>query len=270
MAGALASDGGGAPTGFGGAGESGGASGANSGGGNGSSGGVNQGGTPDAGGAAGSSGGGGPPGQVFTHPGLPLTLEDLNALKANLTIEPWKSAYAALTSDSHSQLSYAMQGPFADVSRTPDVNLGQYRNDMQAVFNLARMWFFTGNSAYGKKGRDIMIAWAKTHTSWSGAEPYLTMGDYAYRMYGGADILRGTWPGWTQADTDACKAYFSNVYWSAAVVPHPLRSANQGVEQLITGVGVATFNDDSQKFMQTLQAFRADAVNLLAPLAIGY
>jgi len=88
----------------------------------------------------------------------------------------------------------------------------------------------------------------------------LTMGDYAYRMYGGADILRGTWPGWTQADTDACKAYFAAIYWPEGTVPRPLRSANQGVEQLITAVGVAAFNDDVEKFEQALQAFRTDAV----------
>ncbi len=195
----------------------------------------------------------------FTHPGLPLTIADLSQLKANLNVEPWKSAYGALAADSHSQLTYAMQGPFATVSRTPNVNLGQYASDMQAVFDLARMWSFTGNSAYAQKAHDIMLAWAKTHTAWGGAESYLTMGDYAYRMYGGVDILRGTWPGWTAADTAACKAYFANVYWSAATVPNPLRSANQGVEQLITGVGVAVFNDDTEKFNQCLQAFRDDA-----------
>ena len=198
--------------------------------------------------------------RTFTHPGIPLTLADLNQLKANLTVEPWKSAYSALVADSHSQTTYAMQGPFEMVSRTPNVNLGQYGNDMQAVFNLARMWFFTSKSAYAQKAHDILIAWATVHKTWGGAEPYLTMGDYAYRMYAGADILRGTWPGWTQADTTTCKAYFTDVYWSAATVPNPLRSANQGVEQLITGVGVATFNDDTDKFNQCLQAFRADAV----------
>jgi regulation of enolase protein 1 (concanavalin A-like superfamily) len=217
----------------------------------------------DDAGPSGTTDGGVSP-RAFTHPGIPLTMADLNQLKANLNTQPWKAAYALLLADPHSQLSYVIQGPFATVSRTPDVNLGQYGNDMQAVFNLARLWVFTGNTAYAQRAHDILLAWATTHTSWGGAESYLTMGDYAYRMYGGADILRGTWPGWSPQDTATCKAYFNNVYWSAAAVPSPLRSANQGVEQLITGVGVAVFNDDLEKFNQCLQAFRADAVGGLA------
>ncbi|MGN6724316.1 MAG: hypothetical protein ACTHLZ_00210, partial [Tepidisphaeraceae bacterium] len=46
----------------------------------------------------------------FVHPCLPDTLADLNTIKANLTQEPFKSGYAILSADAHSQLTYKMQG----------------------------------------------------------------------------------------------------------------------------------------------------------------
>ena len=62
-----------------------------------------------------------------------------------------------------------MQGPFANVSRKGayDANLGPWQN---AIYNLARMWYFTDNSAYVQKAHDILIAWANTHTNFTGNE----------------------------------------------------------------------------------------------------
>lgn len=200
------------------------------------------------------------PAAAFTHPGIPFTTADLDATKANLNTEPWKSGYASLVAQGQSKLSYVMAGPFASVSRTPDVNLSQWKNDMQAIYNLARMGYYTGDGTYSQKARDILVAWAQTHQSFDGAEMYLSMGDYAYRAFGGASILRGSWAGWTQADTDLCKTYFNNVWWqgNGVNVANPLRSANQGALQLCSAVGVAVFCDDSQKFALCLQSLRAD------------
>jgi len=159
---------------------------------------------------------------AYTHPGIPLTIDDLDTVSANLNNEPWKSGYAALQADGRSSLNYSMQGPFTTVSRNPDANLGAWRNDMQAVFNLARMWYFTGNTAYAQKAHDILIAWATTQTTFGGVEASFDLGDYAYRYAGGADILRGTWPGWTAADTQTVQTYFTNVFWPNVALPGPV------------------------------------------------
>jgi len=81
-----------------------------------------------------------------------------------------------------------MAGPYAKVSRAPDENLGAWRSDMIAVWNLSRMWHFTGNQEYAKKAREILMAWATTHVEFSGRESMLDLGDYAYMFVGGADI----------------------------------------------------------------------------------
>jgi hypothetical protein len=194
------------------------------------------------------------PSRAFVHPGVPLTLTDLNLFKTNLTVEPWKTGYAGLSGVS---TNYVMQGPFAFVSRNPNVNNGAWKSDMQAIYDLSRMWYFTGDSNHAQKAHDILMAWATTQTAWGGAEASFDIGDYSYRLFDGAEILRGTWPGWTQADTETAKAYFLSMWW-AADLPNPLRSANQGAIQLPIGLGIAVFCDDQEKFDLCLKAFRAD------------
>jgi hypothetical protein len=198
--------------------------------------------------------------QAFTHPSVPLTLDDLTTLKANLGKEPWKSGYAALSGDSRSSLGYSMQGPFANVSRNPNVNLNQWRNDMTAVYNLSRMWYFTQNADYAIKARTILRAWADNQTSFTGMEANLDLGDYAFRFVGGADILRGTWSGWTQADTDAVKNLFGNVYWPATgLAGDVLGPTNKGSLSLSAAAAIAAFNDDQVKLDTVLYKYRTFA-----------
>jgi hypothetical protein len=182
----------------------------------------------------------------YTHPGVLFTRADLELLKANIKREPWKSGFERLAADGHSQLTYKMAGPFANVSRAPHVNLNQWRNDMAAIGNLSRMWYFTGNNDYAKKAHDILLAWATTHTSFKGRESMLDLGDYAYTFVGGADILRGTWPGWTEADTTTVKAYFGNVLLPATnpYGESQFGAANKGALALVAGGLLAIFNDD--------------------------
>jgi len=187
--------------------------------------------------------------RTFTHPGIPLTREDLATLKANLNTEPWKSGYAALAADGRSQLSYVMQGPFDHVNRnfyqTYDHG-SEWKNDMQAVFNLALMWSFTGDARYAQKSRDILIAWATTHKVFNGVEASFDLGDYAYCYAGGADILRGTWSGWTSKDTATVQNYFRKVCSPGSSGLNG--SGSQGMESMLASLAVAVFCDDTASF----------------------
>lgn len=202
--------------------------------------------------------------QQFVHPGIPFTRSDLDLLKQNITQEPWLSAYNSFKSDARSQLSYGMQGPFATVSRAPDINRNQWINDMTAVHNLAFMWIFTGDTAYAKKATDILNAWAVTQTSWTGDESFLDLGDQANMFVTAADILKSTYPGWTATNTANVNRYFGTVIWSQVDVPNPVRGLNQGAIQLKAAVSIAAFLDDPVKWNQAIQSFRADAGGGLA------
>jgi len=195
--------------------------------------------------------------QAYTHPCIPTTREELDTIKANLNQQPWKQGYANLAGDGHSLLTYTMQGPFTNVSRTPDVNLNPWKSDMAAVYNLARMWYFTGTDAYAQKAHDILLQWATTQTSFSGQEIDLSLGDYAQCYAGGADILRGTWPGWTDADTTTVKNYFLNCHWPASLAGYnTVGPANKGALYLQAGIAIAAFCDDTAKFDHVVDLYR--------------
>jgi len=201
--------------------------------------------------------------QAYTNPGIPFTKTDLDTIKANLNVQPWKDGYAALQGDGHSSLSYTMQGPFATVTRNPNLNLTQWESDMTAIYNLSRMWYFTGNTAYAQKAHDILLAWANTQTSFGGGEAGLDLGDYAFRFAGGASILRGTWPGWTGADTTAVQNLFANVYWpgTGCQATATIGPANKGTLAMVAGLAIATFCDDSTKFNHVIDLFRTNAAS---------
>jgi hypothetical protein len=209
--------------------------------------------------------------RAYIHPAIPATSQDLDYIKAHLNQEPWKNGYAVLTNTSTSQLTYVMNGPFGTVSRTPDINRSAWENDMNAVFNLARMWYFTGNSAYAQKSHDILLAWVNTQTNFSGQEIDLDLGDFAVCYGGGADILRATWPGWTAADTTAVKNYFLNLIWPASIAGfNTTGPANKGAIYGESGIAVAVFCDDTNKFNHVVDNFRTSpAAGLFNTLPTG-
>ena len=215
----------------------------------------------------------------FVHPGIPLTISDLNNVsqKIQQQAQPWYGGYQQLLADSHSQLTYTMQGPFNEVDRNlngtgVNVNLTQWRNDMIAIGNMSRLWYYTGNSAYAQKAHDILLAWATTQTVFGGYESNLDMGDYIHHFVTGADILRGTWPGWTANDTATVKSFFANVYYSGAGIGVN-GPANKGAYTLVDGVFLALFNDDQATYNQVmgdlLQATNTGLLNTTSTGQIG-
>ena len=197
--------------------------------------------------------------QTFVHPGIPFTLADLNQLKANITQEPWLSAYNIFKNDSRSKLSYTPGAPQATVSRAPNLNNEQWKSDMLAVHNLAFMWWFTGDSLYARKATNILDGWAVTNTTWGGNESMLDIGDYAHYWGTGAEILRYTFPGWTAANTQHVENYFSQVLFPTSWVPNPLRDQNKGAIQLKIALAASIFCNDVTRFDQAIEVYRMDA-----------
>ncbi|MDP4209374.1 MAG: LamG-like jellyroll fold domain-containing protein [Bacteroidota bacterium] len=197
--------------------------------------------------------------QTFVHPGVPFTAYDLAQLKANITKEPWLTGYNALKNDPKSQLTYGMQGPFATVTRAPNLNNAQWISDMQAIHNLTFMWVFTGDAAYAQKATDMLDAWAVTNTTWGGGENNLDIGDQVTYLVPAADILKSMFSGWTAANTTHVNNYFANVLYPTSWVPNPLRDHNKGALQLKIALSIAAFLDDPIKFNQAIEVYRMDA-----------
>jgi hypothetical protein len=187
--------------------------------------------------------------RVLKHPGVGFTLSDLQTLKANVDQgkEPWKSGFNQLANRPNARLSYAGRGgPFAKVSRAPDENLNAWRSDMAAISDQSLMWYFTQDERYAKTAKWLLLRWATTHVEFSGRESMLDLGDYAAAFVGGAEILRSTYPGWTEADTATVKKYFKNVLMPAAnpYGDSSFGAANKGALSLAALGLMAIYNDD--------------------------
>jgi len=200
-------------------------------------------------GAAGS--GGSPQVRVIKHPGAGVTLTDLQTLKSNVDQgkEPWKSGFNQLANRPNARLSYAGRGgPFAKVSRAPDENLNAWRSDMAAISDQSLMWYFTQDERYAKTAKWLLLRWATTHVEFSGRESMLDLGDYAAAFVGGAEILRSTYPGWTEADTATVKTYFKNVLIPASnpYGDSSYGAANKGALALVALGLMAIYNDDTE------------------------
>jgi autotransporter-associated beta strand protein len=207
--------------------------------------------------------------RAFIHPGIPLTANDLDYVKARLTVQPWKAGWDALQADGHASTNYIMEGPFGLVSRVPWINTNPWDDDMDAVYKLALRWYYTGDTNYAIKATAIFDAWATTMTNFGGNEAYLQLGDYAQQLFGGPEILRSTYPGWTALNTLHATNYFQNAIRPALYVPDPLRGANQGMSALKSAMGLAIFCDDTNYWNQCLFAWRNDPEGLSDTAPLG-
>ena len=127
--------------------------------------------------------------RTFIHPGIPLTKRDLDEVKRN--IAPSHGNPRSRRSRATAHLSLAVKWP---VRSTPfagrPIRTSAWKGDMDAVYKLSLLWYLTGNEAYAKKSHDVLMAYVKGQKSFGGAEMYLSLGDYADIVLGGADILR--------------------------------------------------------------------------------
>jgi hypothetical protein len=107
----------------------------------------------------------------FVHPGLLHTTVDLQRMQSMVArqYQPWYTAYLSFAADSHSKLSYSMQGPSAVVTRDANSTIQNAGNnylaqDSVAALQLALMYSITGNVSYAILATRILEAWAQTLT----------------------------------------------------------------------------------------------------------
>ena len=195
----------------------------------------------------------------FVHPGVVFSIEDLNRMKVKRTIKPWKTGYADFCAQPQASLNYTMRGPFEVVGREPNVNRKEYESDILAVEYQAIQWYITRNPAYAENAIRILNAWTTTHKTWSGSTPRLAAGWNAINLCVGAEILRYTYPNWTQSTTDNVQRYLINVMWPMLggvgnALPN-LADANQGAMELRGAIGIAVFCNDRERFAASIDGF---------------
>jgi hypothetical protein len=195
--------------------------------------------------------------QTFVHPGLPFTTGDLDRMAANRTASPWQESWELILNSDQASLDYVMQGPTIDVENGGNDDI--YINDVNAILYHALQYYFTKDEAYAEKAIAIIKPWVRTHKTWSGTSAHLSAAWRGGTFAQACEILRYTYPGWTDELSVECEDYLKDVFWPLFRLPDPLRSANQGANNLMGAMYVAVFCNDKEKFDMCIEAFLNDS-----------
>jgi hypothetical protein len=174
----------------------------------------------------------------FVHPGLLHTMNDLQRMKSMVAAErqPWFIAFQSFAADSHSSLSYSMQGPDAVVTRDVNpakTNMGTVHlaHDSVAALQLALMYTATGNDSYAVLATRILEAWTETliiingkdHSmrivlciGCLGSDAQLAAALSGTQLVNAAEIIRYTYAGWSTASITKFEKMISDIFYPPA------------------------------------------------------
>jgi autotransporter-associated beta strand protein len=210
----------------------------------------------------------------FKHPGVLHSQEDLDRIKAKVAAgeQPWLDGYNTLQNDfinpnsptpqtNRASTSYTIQGPRTSVGRNPDNARATFENDGSAVYEQAMMWVITGNQAHANKAIQIMDVWSNPANpnrlqNFTGADRRLLASIVSQKWLAGAEIIRHTNAGWSQAGIDNFSNMVRNVIYP---VTRQYGGGNWGTAAVATNMAIGVFLDDQAIFDEAVNAFKHGA-----------
>jgi hypothetical protein len=197
----------------------------------------------------------------FRHPGILLNRAQLDLVRDKIQqgAAPWKPAFDNARADLHASLSWTPR-PREIVecgsSSNPNFGCTDERDDAEAAYTDALLWYFTGNEAYARKSIEVMNAWARTVKDHTNSNAPLQSGWAASLWPAAGEIIRYTYGGWEPADLERYKTMLRTVY-----LPEVLKvSCSNGNWELImtdASIGIAVFLDDRASFDKAVALWRA-------------
>jgi len=202
----------------------------------------------------------------FTHPGVLLSRAQLNLMRDMVQrgYQPWARTFELLRREPHSFTTYQAGGPLADASSTTSAYT--CLQDAMAAFQLALMWYITGDPAYATRSIGLIDAWSvtmvKPPTDW------IRVGQAVQRWMAAAEILRFTpSSGWTEANTGHATA-FVGLLLPSINIPTPWM--NQSGYATDGTISAAVFLDDAELYRTAVNRLTAgDNPNPLIDVAIA-
>ena len=176
--------------------------------------------------------------QTWTHPGIVVSQDQLNAARAayqagNSIIV---SQVSKAMSSSYGSLTYTVQGPWpgginqCGANSTPNDGCQLADNDSNAAYVQALLWYMTGNQAYANNAMAIMNTYAKSFKGYAGTNGLacpsgtdcsngpLQSGWDSEKWPRAAEIIRygttssGAGSGWSASNIAAFSAMLQNIY----------------------------------------------------------
>ncbi|KRF10045.1 hypothetical protein ASG89_00400 [Paenibacillus sp. Soil766] len=207
--------------------------------------------------------------RIFSHPGILLTMEDLQRMKARVQAkeEPWYSDYQRmLNSVSYGVSSVDYQTTvFSNVGRggapSDSANIGYFEKGGNAAYFNALQWVITGEQQFADKAVDLLRQWANTLKVIDGRDRILGAGINAYKYASAAEIIKyydGGYTRYSDADFKALKDMMINVVYPViqdAGVPM-LANGNWDVAALVSMIAIGVLNDNTEVFDRAMSLYQ--------------
>ncbi|MDF7799236.1 alginate lyase family protein [Pontiellaceae bacterium B1224] len=202
--------------------------------------------------------------RTFVHPGCLHKKSDLDRMKYMVEAgeEPYLKTFKKLQEYPKSSYDYKVQG---DLSRT-DTKGGAFTSDATAAYLNALMWSITGDERHAAKCVEIFNAWQNLTQSNGFA---LRSGNDPWKMIEGAEIIRSTYDGWSQADIEKFQAMLVYPGYSTTEIPEgnktfywnivngdPDRHGNQDAIGFRAMISIAVFLDNEIMFDRALNYYK--------------
>lgn len=229
----------------------------------GGSGGAGSGGASSGGSAgasdAGAAGSGGASG--FVHPGILVDLPMLDFVKHALAQgkQPWTSALALVKASSLASKSYTPH-PWTTVEcgsySNPDLGCTDEKNDSEAAYTQALLWYYTGDSVYRDNAIKIMNAWSSTIQAHTNTNAPLQSAWVAEVFPRAAEIIRYTSNAWSKSDVQRFSVMLTNVYLPE-VQNGSSANGNWELSMIEAIMNIGIFTDDHAVFDKAVKMWRA-------------
>jgi hypothetical protein len=189
----------------------------------------------------------------FVHPGLLHSSADLLRMKEMVAKgkEPWKSGYEKLSQSPYSSAQWkprAAEHVERSLLEGAGKNIGSLEKDVCAAYQNALVWAITGDEAHARTAVSIINAWSDVFKVFDGTDVELGAGLTVFKMASAAEIMRSTYPKWSQSEIKKCQEMFSRVFYPPIQYFALWAHGNWDLACMKGMMSIAVFNDDHAMF----------------------
>lgn len=202
---------------------------------------------------------------TFTHPGLLHNSTDVARIKdlvSRQVARPYES-YLKLKADARSSATYTKGGPFTYLTREASLTIDgvgggavkdRVERDFMAAYYNALMWNITGDEAHAQKAVEILDAYAAKTVGIVGGDAELN-GLYGFVLANAAELMRYTYPNWTQDKIQQCQTMLKAVFYPTLQNFRPCAHGNWDIICMKAMMAIAIFSDDIPTFNKVVNYF---------------
>lgn len=198
-------------------------------------------------------------GQVFRHPGILNSKEQLEVVKTKIAAgeQPWTAAFEKLKTSPYSDLSFQPE-PFPTVDcgsyNKPNLGCNQMVENAMAAYCQSLMWVFTNDQRYADKAIEIINSWSGTYQQNTNSNSRLVVSWATPWFVNAAELLRYTNSGWKKGDLDKFNGMLDKF------LPYTLDETMPGNNWVLSAIeahfAIAVFKDNRPLFNQAVERWK--------------